>query len=361
MNIKKIGVILLLLFFSTSYLWNITNAFNLKELKAKLELRNKTKEHKIIKGEDQQKKEEKSDYLKLKNIEIDSKFYNIYKSNVDKKLQLYNQYLAEQNRAKKKAMEAKYSYLKILKKQVKEIKKIIKNNDFLYMWSLYLPINSNLIFFKYNEKLYFTPSFDSKIESKINGLNLSKYSDKKYENLKKIYNTNKINNIKNETEFNQLNKEFWLIDFDTVKQNINIFSDSNINIEMYPTIAVKEALKEKNIAYNSKWLFTFFLLNDYGDSMVYKSHYFRSSLKLVSDYFMNVWQNNIWINWYINSLWYKEIFLPLRVTKQQKITIIKEKNPSIFDIVFFLWILLIGGGLIYLGLRKMFNIYNDLE
>ena len=258
-------------------------------------------------------------------------------------------------------MEAKYSYLKILKKQVKEIKKIIKNNDFLYMWSLYLPINSNLIFFKYNEKLYFTPSFDSKIESKINGLNLSKYSDKKYENLKKIYNTNKINNIKNETEFNQLNKEFWLIDFDTVKQNINIFSDSNINIEMYPTIAVKEALKEKNIAYNSKWLFTFFLLNDYGDSMVYKSHYFRSSLKLVSDYFMNVWQNNIWINWYINSLWYKEIFLPLRVTKQQKITIIKEKNPSIFDIVFFLWILLIGGGLIYLGLRKMFNIYNDLE
>lgn len=360
MNKLKIFIIAILGIFSIIFLNVNTFAFNLKDLRAKLQAKeDRPQVKKII--EKKQQNDKKDNYLKFKSIEIDKNFYKIYKEEVNEKLKLYNQYLQEKNKEKKKALEAKYSYLKILKRQIQEIKKLISKNKFLYMWSLYLPVNSNLIFFKFNEKLYFLPAFTTKIETKSNLSDINKYVDNKYKLLKDKYKESQINIIKSKKEFDLLNKQFWLINFNTVKNNLNIFSDTDINVIMYPNIAVKTALKEEGIDYKTKWIFTFFILNNYNDIVAYKAHYLKSTIKLVSDYFMNVWQNNIWINWYTNNIGYKEILLPLKVIKQQKITVIKPKSLSFIDIIIFIAIILLGWWIIYLWLKKMFNIYNDID
>lgn len=348
----------------SSSIFSYTNAINLKALRAKAnEEFNNGHIKKVGPKINTVKKDNPKDnnILKVKNIEIDEKFYNIYKGKVDEKLKLYNEYIKEKDEEKKKAMEAKYNYLKRLRKQVKEIKSLLKKDDFLYMWNIYLPHNSNLIFFKYNETLYFIPAFTTKIETTKNLIDVNKFVDQKYKKLKEFYKTDSINIIKDKKDFDYLNNEFWLISFDSIKDWLNIFSDADANIVMYPTDALIEALKEKWIKYKTNWIFTFFILNNYNDTMAYKSHYLKSTIKLISDYFMNVWQNNIWINWYTNSFGYKEILLPLRVIKKQRITVIKPKSLSIFDMLAFIFILIWGGVWIYLWLKKMFNIYNDLE
>jgi len=365
-SIKKNKLIYIIMIFLFYFFWTNINAIDLKALREKTQhstkLQQKQNNHILIKNE-QKKKVNKIDnnILKFRNIEIDQKFYDSYKGQIDEKLKLYDQYIKEQNEEKKKAMEIKYHYLILFKKQVKEIKTLLKQNNFLYMGNVYLPSNSNLIFFRYNEKLYFIPAFTTKIESKSNLADINSYINDKYKQLKKKYNINKINKINKKDEFDNLDKNFGLISFDSIKKWLNIFSDTNANIIIYPTAAVKEALKERWIKYNTKWIFSFFILNNYNDTITYRTHYLKSTIKVVSDYFMNIWVNNIWINWYNNNFWYKEIMVPLRVIKKQKITVIKTKNLGIIDLIVFLLILGWWWFWIYLWLKKMFNIYNDLE
>jgi len=361
--LKKIGV-LLLLFFMFNNLTNYSYSFDLKKLKEKIhqkkEQKDQTKQENIKDNKEVQIKDEEDYWLLIKDIEIDNQFFNMYNNVVDEKLKAYQEYLKAKNEEKRKQLEEKFKYLKLLKQQVNDIKNILKKNDFLYMWVIYLPANSNLVFFQYNWKLYFVPNFDSVVEYK-NNEDKDIFNSEKYKILKK-YSATKINKIKKSEEFNMLKEKLWLIDFDLVQDNITLLLSDWNTVLLYPIEAFKEAVKEQEgIDYNTNWLFVFFIPNNFWDTSIYRNKYMTGTIKLISSIFMVTGQNNIGINSIVNPIGYKEVLIPLRVVKKQQLIKVVEKQPWLLDLIVFIWILLGWWIMIWIGIKKLLNIYKDVE
>lgn len=351
-------------FFSFSYAWLI----DLNKIKNKQEENQLKKKIDTIKNI---KKQEKKTLKFRQEVNIDNLIYSQYKKKINKQLEEYHKYIEEKRKEKRKEMEDRLKYLKEFNHSVQNIKEILSEGNKIYAWFLYLPKDNNLIFFRYNWMLYFTKSYDYKIETKkqYTEKEINNFTSYRIKELKK-YNKDEINDIKDLKEFKKLKETIWLTSFEQIKNNINIYADNNTRVSpLYPVSALKEAVKEKfgvdlyKDEKNMKWIYVFFVLNNYWkDTGSYIKSLYWTSIKVISNIFLTVWINDIGTKWFNNTITnnfsLKEFYLPIKAVKKQEITIIQPKSFNTFDIIIFIWILLVGGVIILIWIKKFLWLYS---
>jgi len=360
---KKIIIFIAILFLNLNII-NVTygnnpNIIKIKLNKIKLKINSKNKEVA------EPKKEKDKDFIKVnffKDTEIDNTFYKLYNQKVLNEIKKYEEYLKQQNEEKRKKMLEKEKYLKMINEEVKELKNIIEWNEFLYMWFLYLPKNSNFILFKYNNKFYFVPNY--KIEVKY--IDKEKILDEKDKLIQK-YSKNSVNIITDKKTWKKIKDVLNPIELDYAVNNSAFYLDRKNDFvsisKLYHIEAVKIAFKKylKKEYNNDKALYVFFIMKNIDDLNLYKRYLINATLNFDNNYFLNVGVNHLYLNSFINDVWYRSIPLPLYLPKKQKIIKIIKKQPWLQDLLAVIIIIIIFAILNKIAINKLFYLYKDIE
>lgn len=312
---------------------------------------------------------ENKDLVKIfKEDTLNKEVINLLNEDIKKELKEYEEYIKKSEADKLKMEEEQRKRAEKIKQQVEDIKNLINTNNWIYMWIVYIPKTTPIYYIKYQELVYLFPYYEYKIEYTEEINNTTKILSSKEQIIDKIKAKNNWSNIielTEEEDFKKLKENFVLLTYDDFLRWIRVESEENSKtFELYMSFVVNQAIKELWYTYSvPDWTLVFFVENNL-TPIDYKKDYENGTIKIYSfeTNLLETWVSSLSRNAKsISSLKnFKELYIPIKMKKDQKLIVLKERNMWVKDVLLIVWNFVLLVSLVYYTIRKLLNIYKNI-